>query len=217
MAAPKFTKQELVAVKSQIDEMDLWGYTPSKIAEKVGIRPPTVIYHLRGIHRQRRRLVEEARKNKESLIAQKYFQYERQAQEVYEAWKRSQEDAWKKTTEEYVDKEGVPHTKECTTLEGQSGDPRFQTLIKQCRDAQRELLGLDAPKQTESKNLHVHTAWDNFALAENPDLLEEKLTAIEEGKVDVNGEILDEIAPPEDPEDVIEYGLKELDGNGEVE
>jgi hypothetical protein len=212
MARPKFSKDELKAVKEKIADKVLWGTPLADIAQELGITIQTVSYHHLRIKQEQRAILRKHKDARELLVAEKFFQYEAQIRENYAAWKRSQEDHVKVTEETITSAAGEVSEKKSESREGQSGDARFQSLIKQCRDAQRELLGLDAPKQTENKNLNINCNWDAFAespaLQPPKDIVEEAISRTE------SGEVIEEIAPPEDPEELpegeLDYGLKEL-------
>ena len=101
---------------------------------------------------------EEMNKDHSDFVAAELKGLERQENELWKAWARSQEAGVIKTTE----KSPAPATgnekpkrrllkvgKTTIRTQFQTGEAAYMNLILQCREQRRSLLGLDQPKRTE--------------------------------------------------------------------
>jgi hypothetical protein len=137
MPAPSNRKLAILQRRKQVAELYLQGFTQSAIAEKLGIKQPTVCDDLAHI----RKAWEESQIR--DYDAARTLQVERLRQVSREAWEgysRSQQPSQMATVD---GANGSGKTKR--TVRHQYGDPRFLDLVIKSIEAERQLMGLDAP------------------------------------------------------------------------
>lgn len=216
MAAPK-TKNptERERLRAEIAALDHRGYSQEQIGAKLGMAKPTVNHHLKKIRaRYRETQLEETR----GSIYCKLLQYRELRREAWDAWERSKEDGVRTITErtaplrigkeaETVDGKGrkrprknakpapgtaddLRTTRVATVVEGRLPATEYLKIIADCLKAERELLGLDAPKKTQ---VMVQTLdWAALVeIAEATDSVEDRIeAALEKAKMGMPGGLI---------------------------
>jgi hypothetical protein len=137
MPRPSAQKLAILQRRKQVAELFLQGCTQSVIAEKLGVKQPTVCDDLAHI----RKAWEESQIR--DYDAARTLQVERLRQVSREAWagyERSQQPAQMATVD---GANGSGKAKR--TVRHQYGDPRFLDLVLKSIEAERQLMGLDAP------------------------------------------------------------------------
>jgi hypothetical protein len=153
------------------------GYTQDQIAVALGVTQQQVSYDYKAVLKEwRERRVEET----EALVQAKLAEYAEVKGEAWAAWERSKAEV--KKTRSTVTGEGSSETEEVTPQNPSSG---YLAIVLQCIVAERELLGLDAPKQTHVKGEVVTQTIDWSVLArgipddgEVPDEVEAKIQKV---------------------------------------
>lgn len=144
------------AYLQRIAKLDRRGYSQFEIAEEVGVSQPLVSKDLKLI---RTRYVEDQKKAREEYVAEKLSMYAEIRKEAWAAYDRSKKVAVKEveefitTNEENVDgsyTSSEVRIKRIKTREGRLPANQYLTTIIQTLEAERELLGLDAPKKVDA-------------------------------------------------------------------
>jgi hypothetical protein len=132
----------------RIKMMDMMrrGKTPSQIAQRLGVSVNQVHYDYKQVMKQFNR---DHVKNIERVVAMKLAEYSEIKSEAWDAWEESKKDFVKEVVEDYPLDDGTAPggAKRTRTVEGQCGDSKFLHIVIQCVNAERELLGLNAPKE----------------------------------------------------------------------
>jgi hypothetical protein len=137
MPAPSSRKLAVLQRRQKVAELCVRGWSQSAIAEKLGIKQPTVCKDLRAIRAAWRESAIRDFDAARDLEMEKLNHVEREA---WEAWERSQQPSQMATVD---GPNGSGKAKR--TVRHQYGDPRFLEVILHCDEARRQLLGLDAP------------------------------------------------------------------------
>lgn len=204
MAAPN-TKNptERERLRAEIAALDHRGYSQEQIGARLGMSKPTVNWHLKKIRaRYRETQVEETR----ASIYCKLLQYRELRREAWEAWERSKEDSCRTITERTAplvvgrpaeeqdgkgqkrsrkrpegsaangSADGLRMSRVATVVEGRLPATEYLKIVADCLKAERELLGLDAPKRSQ---VAVHTLdWAALVeIAEATDSVEDRIEA----------------------------------------
>lgn len=162
------TKDQKKRDRAIIADMYLKGYNQFDIGDEVGISQPQVAYDLKVI---RKLWVESTLRDFDEAKAKELTKLDKLEQEAWEAWERSKIDKETKS-QEFVKKlkdekdkksqEDKPKVAKINLKkEGQTGNPAYLAIVKDCIKRRCDILGLDAPKKAE------HTGKDggplNFA------------------------------------------------------
>lgn len=186
---PKFGVTEREGVLALVARLDRIGYNQYDIAREIGrefrgkqVSQQYVSVMLKEI---RERYLLQQKVERQHLIAVKIEQYRDIYRQAYEAWVRSssglertteesvlrpqpktQDPVGKRVRGEKVDKASeLAHRlvviKRVVLKEGRAGAAEFLRVMAECLQAERELLGLDAPKKIEGEmKQKVTLDWD---------------------------------------------------------
>lgn len=178
MAAPKRSKAQREHDLAEMADLLLRGLSQRDLAHHFDLSPGTISYDVKEVERRwRDRAVDAIETWKGRLLAG----HERVIREAWREWGRSQSDAERivettelvkpgtttKTAAEEAD-DGIKAdepvqvlevTRRVLTTEGQTGDPRYLTVIEGALTEQARLLGANAPERKE------HTGADGAPLA----------------------------------------------------
>jgi predicted transcriptional regulator len=131
--------------RHKVAELDRLGFSQREIAHRLGVSQPQVCYDLRKI---RERYKEAAQVEITEKIQEKLAQYRGLRVELYEAWLRSMV-AFEKVVTELNPKGNVLRI--IRTIRARLPSPEFMALILDTYQAERDLLGLDAPPKAPVK------------------------------------------------------------------
>jgi predicted transcriptional regulator len=153
VAAPKRSKTEREEALAETARLDRRGYSQRQIARVLGVDHSQVCYDLKVI---RRRYQDTQLGERAALVAEKVEQYRELRAEAWAAWERSKEDATKRV-EENTEKPGfgedgdpLPGRRKVTeTAERRLPGAEYARVILETCEAERKLLGLDAPVKAE--------------------------------------------------------------------
>jgi len=178
-SGPKRTKTEREAARAEVARLDLQGWNTYDIARKLGVSQPQVVYDLRKV---RERHIASMVQDRAELVAVKLAQYRATAKEAWLAYQQSKETAVK-TLEEETQSQFGSRYKIGSTTERRTGDPRYLEVVLKCLQAERELLGLDAPKKLDAQVAQVVLNWDALVSQDiideaNRDTVEEQINAL---------------------------------------
>lgn len=177
MAAPKFKtptdKEEVLATVAKLNRR---GYSQYAIADQVGVNQSTVSYYLKEI---RQRYTQSIVNERKELVAEKLEQVREVITEAWEAWVRSKKDR-EKVTEEETSSNGYIKTKTGASREGQFGEVAYLNTVLRCIQAERELLGLDAPKTVTAtvQTLDWNQLVKGLPVGQHPDEIEQTISRI---------------------------------------
>lgn len=133
------TRERMLHKRKKIVELMLNGLTHHQIAEELGIRVVQV-RRLTAIIREQ--WAKECKVDYDGLVAQKKMEYAKVRKEAYEAYEASR-----------LNSKGEPRTP----------DISFLHLVMDTFKAERELLGLDAPKRMDVSQQVIQMNWDSIA------------------------------------------------------
>lgn len=142
------TKGDLQLREQQLYEvgrLDRMGLTQTEIAERLGISQPQVSYNLKQI---RERYFDAMIEDRAVLIAEKREQLRDLYKEAFLAWEKSQKQKRKLTTKEGQRGEQL-FQEEIEEVTDTPGDPQWIALLADLVKQEREMLGLDQPKQIQ--------------------------------------------------------------------
>jgi hypothetical protein len=142
---PKRTRTERTEVLAETARLDRLGYTQRQIAARLGTTAGMVNYDLKKIRRQ---YLESANVSTAEKIGEMLASYRDRRQELYEAWLKSMTDLVK-TIEELNSKGEVRRL--LRVIKERLPNPRYQELLLKTYQAERDLLGLDAPPKVVVK------------------------------------------------------------------
>jgi predicted transcriptional regulator len=172
---PKFTPTERESVLSRVEEMDSMGYNQLDISRELGVSQSTASGYLRQV---RERYIQQTIDSYQERVGEKLAQYKLIRKEAWEAWRES-----KKVVTKTRDEEGTITSSNITSIsksvvakEESRGDARFLIIILDTLLAERDLLGLDAPKKKGEEGNKPTIDWDLLAsgipIGPLPDLIE---------------------------------------------
>ncbi len=133
----KFTRTEREAVLREVARLDAKGLNQFDIASAVGVSQPQVCIYLKEIRQQYKAdtITERAEQ-----VSRKLEQYRHVMRESWAAWECS-----KVEVKPVVGKDGKVKLVELEV----NPDPAYLRIVLDCLQAERELLGLDAPKNVQ--------------------------------------------------------------------
>lgn len=145
MAANKARWHERERMKLRI--ADLWAQskTSTEIALEVGISTRGAEYWITKIRREIAHRISDF----EAVRAEQLSSLRRLRTEAWAAWVRSQQDAETEIEEVTTGGQTGGGTKNATRRVGQTGEASYLATIEKSLRAERDLLGLDAPKRAE--------------------------------------------------------------------
>jgi hypothetical protein len=155
------SKARVAVRRVEVAALLLRGLTYRVIATKVGVKSTKTIFDdVEAVIGEWRK---EQKHNVDEWVALELSKIGRIETQAWDAWERSQRDEETVSTETATvtiktgrGKEGleVPalQNRETRTRRGQSGDPRFLTVVLKCVVKRCELLGLDKPKKLDLGN-----------------------------------------------------------------
>lgn len=161
---------------------DRRGYSQSDIAKLLGVSQTQVSLDLKLV---RSRYTERMIEDKSGLTNEMREHYRDIRREAWIQWERSKLASQKEVTQTIGGADGEEKERVTRTVEGRCGDPAYlQTIIKTL-DSERDMLGLNAPKDINIKAQVLN--WDMLAdpatgglpFEEPPDLIEQQLRALE--------------------------------------
>lgn len=173
--------------RKKVGELYLLGWKQNEIAIELNIRQSTVSLDLKQIRKAWR---ESAIRDFDELRALELARIDKVFREAWAGYVRSQQPHQSATTDGQA---GTQKAKR--TVRNQYGDPRFLSVILDCSQARREILGLDAPLKVapttpegtsltnEQRNAHIQAIFNEYYQAE--DLQTNPLTI--EGAKDESG------------------------------
>lgn len=185
------TKMAREGAMAKVAELDRRGFTQSEIADELQLSTVTVGKMQREL---RIKYAEVVAGSTTEMLTEKLEQYREIRKEAWRAWEKSKKDN-KKIVEEFQkpfiqDKKGYNSTglsrikslenqmeklKEVITREGRLPGADYLNLVMKTLEAERELLGLDEPKQIDLR-AHVFN-WDALLpqILDTTDTLEAKI------------------------------------------
>lgn len=173
--------------RKKVGELYLLGWKQNEIAIELNIRQSTVSLDLKQIRKAWR---ESAIRDFDELRALELARIDKVFREAWAGYVRSQQPHQSATTDGQA---GTQKAKR--TVRNQYGDPRFLSVILDCSQARREILGLDAPIKVapttpegtsltnEQRNAHIQAIFNEYYQSE--DLQTDPLTI--EGAKDESG------------------------------
>ncbi len=139
---------EIAVRRRRVAARYLRGDTQAEIAAQENVSQPTISNDLKAIREQWRQA---AVRDFNEALSMELARIDEVEREAFSAWLRSCEDAesitqklWQKGNEQ--DKDAVERKEVARTTRGQTGDPRFLTVVQGCIDQRCKLLGLYAPE-----------------------------------------------------------------------
>jgi DNA-binding Lrp family transcriptional regulator len=169
-----------------IAKMDRRGYSQRRIAEMLGISQRQVGEDLKKLKKV---YIESQIKERHEYVTEKLEQYREIREEAWLAWERSKEDFLRiqETHEQDPSAEDATHApyiyKTVRTREGRLPANEYIRTVMSCLEAERDLLGLDAPKKLDMKQLLID--WDAVSGSLNeevPDLVEAEIQRISDAE-----------------------------------
>ncbi len=178
---PKRSKAQRALDLIEMTQLIRRGHTLTSIAEKQGVHLTQISYDWKQVlTRLKKERSDDAEAHRQRVLEQ----YGEVKREAWGAWEKSLRDAEKRVEEEVPEgpcpvcdgsgERGKARCDKCAgtgevggiikivrTLEGRVGDPRFLNVIETSLAAERELLGVDAPKRMDVRQLNVD--WDVLA------------------------------------------------------
>lgn len=206
-SGPKRSSEQVAKDFEILARMDRRGHTQREIADVLGLHPQQVFQDLKKL---KKRYAEAIRVDSKESVDEKLAQYREIRKEAWISWELSKVDAVKHVEESTpfgdcvacegsgktakggpckvcaaTGKKGGPY-KVTKTKEARNPGIQYLQTVMQCLEAERELLGLDAPKKVEGKigvngKVQVGIDWDSFAQlveADVPDAIEAKIVAL---------------------------------------
>jgi hypothetical protein len=155
------TADQIAAQRADVARWYSTGRTLGWIANKQGLSLRQVKYDLKAIREEWRR---DRVEYTQHAIDQELAKIDAAEAQAWRGWRRSLRDAETKTTKTTADDE-------TTVVKGQSGDPRFLTVVLTCVERRAKLLGLDAATKID------------LTLDDLRHLNDEQLKAIAEGNL----------------------------------
>lgn len=155
--------------------------------------------------------------------------FQKQEEEVWDAWEKSKQDATSSTAESNKGaigprrkgkgRVGIITTKHREVTEGQCGDAAFQRLILDIQGRRAKLLGIDAPERVELSGpggAPIQTADVTKAIKIPKARLEELITELSRQSLQPNGDLQPSVPDgngnPTDQPDGLEGAGREPDG-----
>ncbi len=132
------------------------GWTQVQIAEKMGLSVTTITHDWKVVIRE---VAETRNKCVEELVAMKLEEYAEIKREAWKQWEESKKDYQRRVLETYTKADGTMTMKESETLQGQCGDSSYLSIILQCVNAERELLGINPVKEIKG-SMTTTLNWD---------------------------------------------------------
>jgi DNA-binding transcriptional MocR family regulator len=145
---PRGTAEELTieSRRCQVAGLFLRGIKrQAELAQRVGVDRSTVSRDLKVLNA---RWKEAAVRDLDEAKGQELDRLDLLAREYWEAWERSKRAHETSTTEQTTTPDGE-RLKAGIRKEEQCGDPRYLAGVQWCISKRREILGLDAPRQSE--------------------------------------------------------------------
>lgn len=147
--------------QKQLDQLEMVrllrrGWTISRIAEHFGLTETQVGYDMRVVLRDIRK---ERTKDVDALVTAKLEEYGEVKREAWDSWEKSKGPATKRTMKRIETSRGEA-TETTDSEEAVCGDPRFLKTVMECIEAERDLLGINAPKKID---VNATVVWDAFA------------------------------------------------------
>lgn len=144
------TKDQKKRDRAIIADMYLKGFNQFDIGDEVGISQPQVACDLKVIRKQ---WLESTIKDFDEAKAKELAKLDTLEQEAWGAWEQSKLD--KETESEEFTREGKKTKNKAKIAkinikkEGQTGNPAYLAIVKDCIKRRCDILGLDAPKKEE--------------------------------------------------------------------
>lgn len=214
-SGPKTTKTLRDELLLKVASLDRAGLNQYEIARRVGVSQPCVCQYLKEV---RRKYQAATQVNNVEAVAEIREGLRDVRAEAMMAWEQSKADSRKVVVESFPEKDcfrckGTGKTgpegkeeKECKfckgsgkykpdpkrtdTTEGKDPDPAYLGKVLETYKQERELLGLDAPVKVDVTGAIDHRVfpWDALASGEEPDVVEQRIKALLEGKGESNTE-----------------------------
>jgi hypothetical protein len=137
MPVTRAKKVDVLRRREHVADLYIQGHTQVAIAEKLGVKQPTISQDLTAIRKLWR---ESSIRNFDEAKELELQKLDRVEREAWAAWERSQ----KPTQSATVEGDGVPKRSR-KTISQRNGDPRYLDTVLKCVAARRAILGLDAP------------------------------------------------------------------------
>lgn len=162
----KFTTElEREEALVEIARMDRRGYSQTRIAAAIGISQSQVCQYLKKIKQMYR---EEIIEERTALVNEKWVQYKELMEAAWDGYEASKVDL-ERVSEEESQFGQVTGYKTVRTKETRLASVAYLKVIENCLNAQKDLRGLDAPKETKSDNRMIVQSinWDALVGKEN--------------------------------------------------
>jgi hypothetical protein len=137
MPVTRAKKVDVLRRREHVADLYIQGHTQVAIAEKLGVKQPTISVDLTAIRKQWR---ESTIRNFDEAKEMELQKLDRVEREAWAAWERSQKPSQSAT----VEGDGTPKRSRKTIVQ-KNGDPRYLDTVLKCVAARRAILGLDAP------------------------------------------------------------------------
>lgn len=209
----KFTsvaaKEEVV---TRIGELDTRGYTAEQIGKQLSLTPGEVKHHLTQVNKGYSCYVHDERID---YVREKLAQYREVRREAWEAYERSKLDR-ERITEDHAapwDVEPVPKARKgkaaskaskepesmlklvrrSTMKEGRLPASEYLVIVLKCLEAERELLGLDAPTRVDVQTVAIN--WEAMLVVGTvQDPFAERIKQVEQ----LEAKVIDNVGSQED-------------------
>lgn len=139
----KVSREAVINRRAEIARLALFGgRTQQDIAEALGLDQTTVSKHLKAI---RKEWQESAQRDIAEIVAQELRKLDTIELEALTEWERSKKDWKKKVVDKKTGRAGVAEKSEKNETGGQTGDPRYLSVLISIQDRRAKLLGTDKP------------------------------------------------------------------------
>lgn len=131
--------------RAQIARLALFGgRTQQDIADELGLDHSTVSKYLKSIRQEWR---ESAQRDIAEIVAQELRKLDAIELEALTEWERSKKDQKKKAVSKKTIVAGAAEKTERNETVGQTGDPRYLSVLISVQDRRAKLLGTDKPQK----------------------------------------------------------------------
>lgn len=152
----KRTGMQITLDRAEMVNLMRRGWTQGQIAEHLGLSEQQVSADWRAVLKQ---LSQQQSEDVKAEVAIKCEEYGLLKREAWAAWEASKRDSVKKAHKSTTNNFGEQTTQETEVKEGR-GDPRYLKIVCDVLKDERELKGLDAPKEL---NVNGTLTWDVFS------------------------------------------------------
>lgn len=150
MSRPKRTKAQREQDLVETARLLRRGVSKTEIARRLGVTRQQIVYDWRKLVEQ---LHEDREQDVTAGVAKKLAEYAEVKAEAWLGWERSKEDKRRQVAEKITTADGgsaassTSRTKALKQTEGRLPDHDYLAIVLRCLEAERELEGLDPPKE----------------------------------------------------------------------